>query len=75
MPRPKLQKSKKLSEITFIKLLPQERKALDKIHKKRSRSRHPRRSRSAIMRLAFLFWLDYQVLATHWEEDNEGKRA
>jgi len=58
MSRPKLPKSQKLTEITFIKLLPAERRALDRIHKQRKRIKHPRRSRSAILREAFQFWLE-----------------
>lgn len=60
MPRPKLPKAEKLSEITFVKLLPAERKALDRIHKARARSKHPRSSRSAIMREAFQYWLEQE---------------
>jgi len=58
MPRPKLPKNQKLSEITFVKLLLTERQALDRIHKARKRIKHPRRSRSAILREAFQMWLD-----------------
>ena len=58
MPRPKLPKSKKLSCIVFIKLLPAERRDLDRIHRARKRANHPRRSRSAILREAFTFWLE-----------------
>jgi len=60
MPRPRLPKTQKLSCITFTKLLPTERKALNRHHRARSRTKHPRASRSAILREAFLAWLANQ---------------
>ncbi len=63
MPRPKLPKLQKLSEITFVKLLVSERRTLDRIHKNRVRGNHPRRSRSAIMREALVYWMQQQGLS------------
>ena len=60
MPRPRLPKAQKLSEIVFIKLRPAERRALDRIHVLRARAKHPQRSRSAIMREAFQCWLEQE---------------
>ena len=71
MPRPKLPKTQKLSEITFVKLLQSERRELDRIHRERKRSKHPRRSRSAILREAWQFYLDHQLIAAHWDEDRK----
>lgn len=63
MPRPKLPKSRRRTEVVFIKLLPAERRALERIHVARKRARpvelQLHSSRSAIMREAFVFWLEH----------------
>ncbi|MGH9257018.1 MAG: ribbon-helix-helix protein, CopG family [Vicinamibacterales bacterium] len=58
MPRPRLPKSQRLTEVTFIKLRRAERRLLDQL------SRREKRSRSAIMRDAFTL---YQTQAARFD--------
>lgn len=50
MPRPKLPKTQRLTEVTFVKFRKSERRRLDR------RSKRERKSRSAILRAGFLLY-------------------
>lgn len=58
MPRPTLPRAERLSEIIFVKLRRAERRKLIEITKQRRRAKAPASSMSAIMREAFLAWLN-----------------
>jgi len=54
MPRPKLPKAQKLTEITFTKLRLTEKRALEKMSRARKRKRLPGWSGAAILREGFV---------------------